>query len=245
MCKKKEIEQIKQENIEIKNELKYLKSQLSLFLDTKCKMHPKTLQKINKTLEKEDGAMHNSKIIKNTSMHGNNNTMNINNINKNTCIQNINHYHQTNHIHIVELGKENVNEIFSDKIQKAILRKRYNSLNTLIKLLHYGKFSPQCHNIIITNVNNNVAYSYNARLNRFTAVNKNDLLERLIEFRKEDLEEMYAKHKDKMSQFSRDCMEQFFEDMKEVPNSKKKKNEIKLLCYNGLEYILKKYKNVE
>ena len=200
-------------------------------------MHPKTLQKLNKTLQHENKPpVHGDS----NSQHGNNNTMNIN---KNTCIQNINHYHQThNNIQIVELGKENVVEMFTDNIEKAILRKRSNSLNLLIDLVHYSKSSPQCHNIIITNVNNNIAYSYNKRLNRFIAVNKNDLLEKLIEYRREDLEEMYEKHKGHMSDFSRRCMDQFFKDMRDNTVLKKKKNEIKLLCHNGLDYLLKKYR---
>ena len=176
-CKERSRES--QEVKHLKEEIKKLKEQLSLFLNANCKMHPKTLQKLNKTLQHENKPpVHGDS----NSQHGNNNTMNIN---KNTCIQNINHYHQThNNIQIVELGKENVVEMFTDNIEKAILRKRSNSLNLLIDLVHYSKSSPQCHNIIITNVNNNIAYSYNKRLNRFIAVNKNDLLEKLIEYRR-------------------------------------------------------------
>ena len=84
--------------------------------------------------------------------------------NKNICVEKINNYHQHfNNIQIVGFGKENVEDIFSDRCEKFILSKKANSLNTLIEAVHYGKLAPQCHNIIITNVSNNVAYIFDEK----------------------------------------------------------------------------------
>ena len=76
----------------------------------------------------------------------------------------INQYHQHfNNIQIVGFGKENVEKIFSDRCEKFILSKKANSLNTLIEAVHYGNLAPHCHNIIITNVSNNIAYVFNEK----------------------------------------------------------------------------------
>ena len=115
---------------------------------------------------------------------------------------------------MVGFGKENVEKIFSDRCEKFILSKKANSLNTLIEAVHYGKLAPQCHNIIITNVSNNIAYVFNEKKNKFTAIDKNELLEELIHIRKNDLQDMFDKHKNSLSNFSKDVMKRFFSELK-------------------------------
>ena len=86
----------------------------------------------------------------------------------------INQYHQHfNNIQIVGFGKENVEKIFSDRCEKFILSKKANSLNTLIEAVHYGNLAPHCHNIIITNVSNNIAYVFNEKKNSLQSIKTN------------------------------------------------------------------------
>ena len=235
----------------MKKEMDVLKSQLQLFLNQNCKIHPNTLKQLNKKLQ-------NQQIIHNNTT--NNNTTTNNNIekqeikqdirqnlnvykNKNICVEKINHYHQhfTN-IQIVGFGKENVDDIFSDQCEKFILSKKINSLNTLIEAVHYGKLAPQCHNIIITSVSNNIAYIFDEKKQQFTAIDKNDMLDELIEIRTNDLQDMFDKHKESLSPFSRNILETFFKRVEEKRFSEKEEKEVKLICYNSLNYLLKKYK---
>jgi hypothetical protein len=77
-----------------------LKSIISKLINKNCKVHPKTLQKINKQL------------------NGDHNTIN-ENINKGTI---------NNTYNIIALGHENLSDVFSKKEKKAILKYRYCSL---------------------------------------------------------------------------------------------------------------------
>ena len=81
--------------------------------------------------------------------------------------------------------------------------------------------------------------------NKFTAIDKNELLEELIHIRKNDLQDMFDKHKNSLSNFSKDVMKRFFSELKKKDFLKKKKSEIKLMCYNSLNYLLRKYKKEE
>jgi uncharacterized C2H2 Zn-finger protein len=79
-----------------------MKNQLIETMNKNCKVHPKTLQKINKQL------------------NGDHNTINENNnINKGTI---------NNTYNIIALGHENLTDVFSKKEKMNILKYRFNSL---------------------------------------------------------------------------------------------------------------------
>ena len=189
---------------ELKKEIGDLKDMLQKAL----KIHPKTLQKINKQLI-------------------NNGTIN-------------------NTINIVPLGSENLNQILTDKEKLAILNKKYNSINELINKVHvlpdnrYNQFK----NVYITNLQNDVAYEYNNSIKQFQAVDKNELLEKLIDKRMIDIETFALEldEKNNLPPELSELIDKFIEQMW-VDNSElklKKIKQVKLLLYNNRDMIKEK-----
>jgi len=192
------------EVLELKKEIGDLKDMLQKAL----KIHPKTLQKINKQLI-------------------NNGTIN-------------------NTINIVPLGSENLNKILTDKEKLAILNKKYNSLNELINKVHilpdnrYNQFK----NVYITNLQNDIAYEYNNNSKQFQAVDKNELLEKLIDKRMIDIETFALEldEKNNLPPELSELMDKFIEQMW-ADNSElkiKKIKQVKLLLYNNRDMIKEK-----
>ncbi len=192
------------EVLELKKEIGDLKEMLQKHL----KIHPKTLQKINKQLI-------------------NNGTIN-------------------NTINIVPLGSENLHQILTDKEKLAILNKKYNSLNELINKVHilpdnrYNQFK----NVYITNLQNDIAYEYNNNSKQFQAVDKNELLEKLIDKRMIDIETFALELDEKnnlppeLSELIDKFIEQMWADNSELKIKKIK--QVKLLLYNNRDMIKEK-----
>jgi hypothetical protein len=125
-----EIQELKKENVEIKKENAEIKSML-LELLKKSKVHPKTLEKINKNL------------IKN--INGD-----LNNVNLGTV----------NNINIIKFGNENINQILNQKEKLKILEARFLSLEESIKRIHFNDARPEYQNILITNLRDDLAYIF-------------------------------------------------------------------------------------
>jgi cystathionine beta-lyase family protein involved in aluminum resistance len=116
---------------DLQNKMNVLELQLSTVLNQR-KIHPKTLQKINKNL-----------------INGNNNSIN------NGIINNI------NNINIVKFGSENIKDILNEKEILKILNSRYGAIEESIKEVHFNESRPEYRNILITNLRDNIAYVYN------------------------------------------------------------------------------------
>jgi hypothetical protein len=86
-------------------------------------------------------------------------------------------------INMAPFGLENLNSILNEKEKLSILNEKAHSLREIIKLVHLSDKYPQFNNISITNLQNNIAYKYDEKSNSFIAVNKNDLLDELIDCR--------------------------------------------------------------
>jgi hypothetical protein len=151
-----------------------------------------------------------------------------------------------NNINIIQLGKENLDELLTEKEKIAILNKNGYCINELIKKVHMSdddKFK-SFKNIYITNLQNNVAYKYDESNKKFIAVSKTELLERLIDNRMNDIEMFYKDYKDKLREFTAKQIEGFINKMNNE-NSKykdEKKEEIKFLLYNGYNDIINQIK---
>jgi hypothetical protein len=113
------------EIIEMKNEINELKQ----FIIQNCKIHPKTLQKINKEL------------VNNNTI--NNNTINNNTINNNNTLINKTFVNFNNSI--------NYNILLPDEIIN-ILNRACKSLEESIKTIHFNDKYPEYKNILITNM---------------------------------------------------------------------------------------------
>ena len=118
-------------NINNKSELLEIKNMLKYLIEKNCKIHPKTLQKINKQL------------INNT----NNNTTN------NGTINNINNTY-------VKFGNEQLSSLLTRKDMLNIINKNCLCIEESIKSVHFNKNLPEYNNIFITNMKDTIAYIF-------------------------------------------------------------------------------------
>jgi chaperonin cofactor prefoldin len=125
-------------------DIEELKKQINDLINNNCKMHYKTLQKINN--------------------NGNMNTGTINNT-----------------INIMALGQENIDEVLSKTDKIAILNKKENALPYMIEMVHFNDKYPQFKNIAITNNRTKQAYVYDTVGKVFKMVDKEELIEELID----------------------------------------------------------------
>jgi hypothetical protein len=224
-----------------KNELDKMKEEIRKDIMNEiiknCKIHPKTLQKINNQLV-------------------NNNT--INNINNNINNGTINNK-IINNINIVKFGSENIKEILNEEEIKMILNSRYTAIEESIKKVHFNDDKPEYRNIYITNLRDNIAYVYNGK--QFEGVQKHSVINDLIDQHMNNIEVSLETYKDKLSEKSAKVLDKLLEKlndeetkMKDELNNKEYKNyklckinEIKLMIYNetgkNTEVIKLKYCN--
>jgi hypothetical protein len=205
---------LKEENIKLKNELKKKDDEIKIQLDKfkneilqimnkQCKVHPKTLQKINNTL---------------TNCNNTNNIYNI-----------------------VQLGNENLENVFSKNKQIEILKQRYGCLPYLIREAHLNDKYPQFKNILITNLMNNIAYKYDKQTRNFIAVDKSELLNEVVGARMEDIESFFESNTDVLDAKTKDCIETFISKMesREGAYYEDKMKDVKLMIYNNRDKVSK------
>jgi hypothetical protein len=197
---KKQNDELKKEYEEMKQSLDEMKTMMLEMMNNKCKMHPKTLQKL----------------------------INSNNINSNNNITIINN----NQINIIELGDENLNNVFSKEEKLKILKCGFGSLEEIIRYTHLNNNYLQFQNIIITNKRNNEAYMYSGGLKKFILVNKNDLLEELIIYRFDDLASFYEDNKNKLDKKLQTNLEKMFKLKDDDDYNKRKLEEFNIIIYN-------------
>jgi len=159
-CKQKDNNKTNEnEIIELKKELLEVKNTL-LNLVNSNKIHPKTLQKINKQL------------INNTTNNNNTTTTNTttnNNTNTTTTINNVN----------IKFGYEKLSKLLTEKEIIKILNNCCQSVEESVKLVHFNDKRPEYKNILITNLRDNIAYIYDG--NKFIAQNKENILTELFD----------------------------------------------------------------
>jgi hypothetical protein len=176
------------------------------------KIHPKTLQKINNQLN--------------------------NNINNNTNNTLTNNYY-------VQLGNEDLINVLSKSEKKAILNRKamgrnlrfqtgLPGINDLVELIHcsgkYKQFMP-C-------LQNTVAYRYDKKINNFIVVNKNELLDEIIDSRIYDITKFLNEAEKVLEPSTAADIKRIIKKM-ETDDSFKglKKEEIKFILYNNKDKI--------
>jgi hypothetical protein len=186
-----------------------MKKELLTLMNKQCKVHPKTLQKINNTL--------------------------LNNSNNTTTNNNIINYN------IVQLGSENLDTVFSKNKQIEILKQKYQCLPYLIQQTHLNDKYPQYKNIMITNLQNNVAYKYDKNTNSFIAVDKTELLNEVVGARMDDIQTFFETLTDVLDAKTNDCVEKFLAKMnsREGEYYDAKLHDVKLMIYNNRDKISK------
>jgi hypothetical protein len=156
------INDLKKKLTDYEEQFAEIKKTVTTIMNKNCKVHPKTLQKIQNILT-------------------NNNSNNNNTINNGT-INNIN-------INIVPFGKEDTTNILSNKTKREILNRKHQALYACIEKVHFNKDYPQFNNIMITNMKTNEAHIYNENTKTFILANKDDVIGNLIDNRLTDIEE--------------------------------------------------------
>lgn len=151
------------------------------------------------------------------------NVQNNNNSNNNNT-QNIN-------IQIVPLGQENLCDVLSANEQLKVLKQKYESLEYLVKHIHFNQQYPQFQNIAISNLKDNVAYKYDENAKDFVAVTKEELLNDLIENRMNDIHDFC--NNNEISEKLNEKIEKLAENMENDDYLFNKKQEVKLIVYNG------------
>ena len=199
-------------------EIKRLKEKLRDKMNKNCKIHYKTLQKINNQLN--------------------------NNITKNNCVETINNIHNRNIINfnLVGFGKEELSEVLSNKEQLKILKKKFKSLPYMIDYVHFNKDYPQYQNFIITSIKNNIAYKYDEEKKQFIAGNKEELLNELIDNRMYDIDTFYNTHIDKLNDKCKEVITRFLDKYNNDKLDDSLKNDINLVVYNNMNKVIDKYK---
>jgi hypothetical protein len=197
--------EIKKENSEMKIKI----DEMMNLLQKALKIHPKTLNKINKQL-----------INQNSNNNNNNNIVN-------------------NTINIVQLGNENLIEVLSEKQKLRILERQALSLNDLVELIHISPKYKQFKNVCITNLQSSFGQKYDEKSKKFIAVNKNELLNEIVECRMYDIEKFYDENKDKMPPKKAEQIKLFIDRMNDEDDVIKgiKNEEIKLILYNNQDNI--------
>ena len=94
-------------------------------------------------------------------------------------------------------------------------------------------------NVYITNLQNTIGYMYDEKQNNFIAVNKNELLNDLLDSRMYDIEKFYEEFEEKLEPSRAEKIKMFIERMNDEEDCLKglKKEEIKLILYNNKEAI--------
>jgi hypothetical protein len=196
-----------------------IKQQQELFQKQFIEMKKQLLDTINKQCKKHPKTL--QKI--NNQLNANNNTINSNNT-----------------INILALGHEDLAEVFSKKEKLTVLKNKFNCLPYLIEYAHFNDKFPQFKNIIITNMQNSIAYKYDYKLNQFVAIDKNELLDDLIGERIADIEAFYDELEAELDDKTKKIIEKVLDKMEIDPAYKEeKKKEIKLIIYNNRNKVSK------
>ena len=161
----KNCNQNKNKNISTMDQyLEEFKKSILDIIQKEAKIHPKTLQKINKQL------------INNTT--NTNNTNNINNtINNGSVVNNT----------FVKFGNEQLSSLLTRKDMLNIINKNCLCIEESIKTVHFNKNLPEYNNIFITNMKDTIAYIFDGT--KFILTSKDEVINDLYNSHLENIEQ--------------------------------------------------------
>lgn len=146
----------------------------------------------------------------------------------------------TMNVQIVQLGHENLHEVLTTKQKLNILNRQAMSINDLVELINVSPEYKKYRNVCITNLQSSFGFKYSEKEKKFIAVNKNELLDDLIDNRIYDIEKFYNEIELKMSADKALKIKKFIDRILNEPELKNlKKEEIKLILYNNKDKINK------
>ena len=147
----------------IDKKLEEFKNTILDIIQKNCKIHPKTLQKINKQLI--------------------NNTNNTNNTTNNGTINNAPVINNT----YVKFGNEQLANLLTRKDMLNIINKQCLCIEESIKTVHFNKSLPEYNNIFITNMKDTIAYIFDG--SRFILTSKDEVINNLYNNHLENIEQ--------------------------------------------------------
>jgi hypothetical protein len=209
ICKQKE-----ENNPSMQQQINELKEQFALILKEKGKVHPKTLQKINKQM--------------------NNITNNTTNTNNGSIVNNT----------YIAFPNLSYSKIFKGSEIKSILNKQYMSLEESIKQVHFNDKLPEYSNLFITNMKDDLAYVFNGKefiavkkhemLNELIDIHSNEINISLEKYRNKLNEEVITRLEKFLEKLNDQYTKMFDGNTdKTYPNYKAYKiDHIKLMIYN-------------
>ena len=185
---------------------------LTLAMNKQCKIHPKTLQKINKQLNTTN----------NTIINNNNNVTN-------------------NVINLIGFGREELNDVLTKKEKINVLKNKFMCLDYIVKHVHFNDKYPQFKNIKITNTQNAIAYKYDNDAKKYIAIDKDELLREIIDERMSDVSTFYETYVDELDSKTIEAMEKILNKINNNDTTyiNQKKNDIKLIIYNNRDKVPK------
>lgn len=167
------------------------------------------------------------------TVNGNAASINNGTMNDNSVTNNI-----TNNINIVPLGQENILQVLTKNEQLAILNKGYNSINESIDYIHFNNRYPQFKCIKINNLKDGFGQIYDDKKDKFLTITKDKLIDDILYYRLDDLQEMYENNKTKLNERTKKVILELIEKLGNDEGTKfvkDKRLDILLVIYNGSE----------
>jgi len=245
-----------------------LKKEIVDFIKKNIKIHPKTLEKINKQLELKPIL---NNINNNTTNNTNNNT--INNTNNNTINNTINNTTNNNNninLTFVKFEHENISELLTNKEMFKIINKARSSVKESVKLVHFNDERPEYvdkeniyfslstyklnkkilkiilfneyKNIFITNMKDDLAYVFNG--DKFVATFKNYVLKTLFDNHISNIDSFI--NENNIDENKHKYLFKFINESNDEEYKTYLLNELKQFVYNNSDKkLLKKLNNLE
>ena len=143
-----------------------------------------------------------------------------------------------NNITYVQLGNEDLVNVLSKSEKRGILNRRAMGINDLVELIHCSGKYKEFMNVYITNLQNTVAYRYDKKINNFIVVNKNELLDEIIDSRIYDITKFLEEAEKVLEPATAADIKRIIKKM-ETDDSFKglKKEELKFILYNHKDKI--------
>jgi hypothetical protein len=117
---------------------------------------------------------------------------------------------------------------------------KYLGSERTTRLLTLLKVAPQFKNILITNTQNNLAYKYDTKKKQFIAINKDELLDNIVDARMCDINSFYDELENELDDKTKEIIEKVKDKIDNDPAYREiKKKDIKLIIYNNRKKINK------
>ena len=144
-----------------------------------------------------------------------------------------------NNINIVQLGNEDLINVLSKAEKRGILNRKAMGINDLVELVHCSGRYKEFMNVYITNLQNTVAYRYDKKINNFIVVNKNELLDEIIDSRIYDITKFLEEAEKVLEPKTAADIKRIITKMEKDDSFKGlKKEEIKFILYNNKDKIV-------